>query len=183
MEGTIGEIRLFGGNFAPRNWSFCNGQLLAIASNTALFSVLGTTYGGDGRTTFGLPDLRGRVAIGPGNGPGLPSYSLGQSGGQENVTLNTNEMPSHTHIATASGGLQTGTGKGDSGTPQGNYIDDSSIATDLFKPTGGGPIMKGGEGLTVTNFNAGGSQSHNNMQPYLVVNYIICLQGVFPSRN
>jgi microcystin-dependent protein len=183
MEGTIGEIRLFGSNFAPRSWAFCNGQLLSIAQNTALFSILGTTYGGDGRTTFGLPDLRGRVAIGPGNGPGLPSYNLGQIGGQENVTLTTNEMPSHTHAAAASGGLQTGTGKGDSGNPQGNYIDDSSIATDLFKPTGGGPIMKGGEGLTVTNANTGGNQGHNNMQPYLVLNYIICLQGVFPSRN
>jgi len=92
-------------------------------------------------------------------------------------------MPSHTHAAVASGGLQTGTGKGDSGNPQGNYIDDSSIATDLFKPTGGGPIMKGGEGIVVTNANSGGGQSHNNMQPSLVLNYIICLQGIFPSRN
>ena len=99
------------------------------------------------------------------------------------MTLNTNQMPSHTHAAAASGGLQTGTGKGDSGNPQGNYIDDSSIATDLFKPTGGGPVMKGGEGIVVTNANNGGNQPHNNMQPYLVLNYIIAVQGIFPSRN
>jgi microcystin-dependent protein len=94
-----------------------------------------------------------------------------------------NQLPSHTHTAVVSGGLQTGTGKGDSGNPQGNYIDDSSIATDLFKPTGGGPIMKGGEGVTVANGNTGGNQAHNNIQPFLAVYYVICLFGIFPSRN
>lgn len=183
MEGMIGEIRMFGGTFAPRSWAFCDGQLLAISQNTALFSILGTTYGGDGRTTFGLPDFRGRAAVSEGRGPGLSDYRLGQKSGQENVTLNTTQIPSHTHTATTGGGLETGTGKGDSGNPQGNYIDDSAIATDLFKPSGGGAIMKGGEGITVTNAPAGGSQSHNNMEPYTVVNYIICLYGVYPSRN
>ncbi|PSR11125.1 MAG: phage tail protein [Bacteroidetes bacterium] len=183
MEGMIGEIRLFGGNFAPRSWAFCNGQLLAISQNSALFSILGTTYGGDGQTTFGLPDLRGRTAIGQGNGPGLSSRQLGEQAGTPTVTLNVNQLPSHSHTAVESGGLQTGTGKGDSGNPQGNYIDDSSIATDLFKPTGGGPIMKGGEGVSVVNANTGGNQAHNNMQPYLAVYYVICLQGIYPSRN
>jgi len=178
MEGTIGEIRLFAGNFAPRNWAFCNGQLLAIASNTALFSILGTTYGGNGQTTFALPDLQGRTAIHAGG-----NYSLGEKGGQETVTLISTQIPSHTHVATASGGMQTGTGKGETGNPQGNYIDETTIATDLFKAAGGGAIMKGGEGITVTNQPAGSSQPHPNMQPYLSTYYIICMYGIYPSRN
>ena len=100
QEGMIGEVRLFAGNFAPRTWAFCEGQLLAISSNTALFSILGTTYGGDGRTTFGLPDLRGRSAVGPGNGPGLRSYRLGQRGGEEYKTLNITNLPIHSHFIT-----------------------------------------------------------------------------------
>ena len=178
MEGTIGEIRLFAGNFAPRYWAFCNGQLLAIASNTALFSILGTTYGGNGSTTFALPNLQGRTAIHAGG-----NHSLGEIGGFETVTLLTTQIPSHTHVATAGGGMQTGTGKGENGNPQGNYIDETTVATDLFKAAGGGPIMKGGEGITVTNQPAGNSQPHNNMQPYLCTPYIICMYGIYPSRN
>lgn len=183
MDPYLAEIRLFAGNFAPRSWAYCDGQLLPIAQNQALFSLLGTMYGGDGRTTFALPDLRGRVPISPGNGGGLSDRRQGQRGGQVNVTLLSTQMPSHTHTARAGGGIQTGTGKGDSGNPQGNYIDDSSIATDLFKPTGGGAIMKGGEGITVANQPSGGSQAHNNMQPSMAINYIICTNGIFPSRS
>src|SRR3954471_16909667 len=97
MDGTIGEIRLFAGNFAPRNWAFCNGQLMPIAQNTALFSILGTTFGGNGQTTFGLPDFRGRVSVGTGQGTGLTNHDLGEQSGTENVTLSTAQMPAHTH--------------------------------------------------------------------------------------
>ena len=99
MDPFIGSVCIFGGNFAPRSWAFCDGQLLAISSNTALFSILGTIYGGDGRTTFALPDLRGRMPVGPRNGPGLSDYRLGERGGQEEVVLNTTQIPSHSHIA------------------------------------------------------------------------------------
>src|SRR5215212_9817165 len=108
MEGYIAEIRLFAGNFAPRGWAFCAGQILSIASNTALFSLLGTTFGGNGQTTFGLPDLRGRVAVGPGQGPGLPSYDLGQMAGETTHTLIINEMPAHNHQAQAAGNSGAG---------------------------------------------------------------------------
>ena len=101
MEGTIGEIRMFAGNFAPRYWAFCQAQLISIASNTALFSILGTTYGGNGQTTFGLPDFRGRVAVGVGTGPGLSNVVLGEMGGSSTITLTTNNMPAHNHTATA----------------------------------------------------------------------------------
>jgi microcystin-dependent protein len=183
MEGMIGEIRLFAGTFAPKNWAFCNGQIINISQNSALFSILGTTYGGNGTTTFGLPQLQGKTALGPRQGPGLSNYALGQTEGVENVTLNINQMPAHTHIAMVAGGMQTGTGKGETGNPQGNYIDDSTIATDLFKTLGGGPIMRGGEGISVTNFPAGGNQPHYNLMPYTVLNYVICMYGVFPQRN
>ena len=169
----IGEIRLFAGTFAPKNWAFCNGQIINIAQNTALFSILGTTYGGNGTTTFALPQLQGKAVLGPRTGPGLSTYALGQTEGAENVTLTVGQMPAHTHTAMTGGGLQTGTGKGQSGVPQGNYIDDSAVANDLFKPTGGGAIMKGGEGITVTNAPAGGNQPHYNMMPYTVLNYVI----------
>lgn len=169
----IGEIRLFAGNFAPRNWAFCNGQLLSIAQNTALFSILGTTYGGNGQTTFGLPDLRGRVPIHPGQGPGLSNYSLGQTAGAESVTLLQSNMPAHNHLvnAVASGGNQaaptgnlpavesTGTSK--------NYSDSS--ATAQMNPATISP--------------AGGNQPFSVIQPYQCLNYIIALQGIFPSRN
>ncbi len=179
----MAEIRLFAGNFAPRDWAFCNGQVMSIAQNTALFSLLGTTYGGDGQNTFALPDFRGRVPVGTGTGPGLSSRYQGEMGGSETVTLNIQQMAIHTHQATAGGGLTTGIGKGDSGNPQGNYIDDSTIATDLFKANGGGAPMKGAEGITVTNQPQGGNQPHTNMQPFMALNYIICTEGIYPSRN
>src|SRR5688500_15190919 len=114
MEGTIGEIRLFAGNFAPRSWAFCSGQILSIAQNTALFSILGTTYGGNGQTTFALPDLRGRVPLSPGQGPGLPNYTLGQMSGETTHTLTQSEMPTHNHTAAAA------SAGGSSGAPANN---------------------------------------------------------------
>lgn len=169
----IGEIRLFAGNFAPRNWAFCNGQLLSIAQNTALFSILGTTYGGNGQTTFALPDLRSRVPVHPGQGPGLSNYVLGQTAGVETVTLTQNQLPSHTHAvnAVANGGNQAApTGNlpavESTGTSQ-NYS--NAAATGQM-----GPNMIG---------NTGGNQPFTVVQPYQCLNYIIALYGIFPSRN
>lgn len=176
-EPFIGEIRMFGGTFAPRNWAFCNGQLLAISSNTALFSILGTTYGGDGRTTFGLPDLRGRVPINSGGGstgPGLSPRPLGQKGGEETHTLNLNEIPSHNHTASLNAeGVGASTNN-----PQDNYLG----LADIYAPASGRPDRPL-HANSVTTLNTGGSLSHNNMQPYLAVNFIIALFGLFPSRN
>ncbi len=164
----IGQITMFAGNFAPRQWAFCDGQLLAISQNTALFSILGTTYGGDGRTTFGLPDLRGRVAMHPGNGPGLSSKSLGQTGGSEANTLTVNQLPSHSHPLNAKE-------EANSDNPSGGFIAGSGSNT--FGTTSDVPMAGNAVG------SAGGNQAVNNMQPFACVNYIICLQGVFPSRN
>jgi len=178
-EPFIAEIIMFGGNFAPRGWAFCDGQLLSINQHQALFSILGTTYGGDGRTTFGLPDLRGRVPMHPGTGPGLTTYRLGQKAGVEQVTLTQTQMPSHTHGATVA--VNATDNSGDAETPGSNVWakkarddDYSSAALDV--------TMKAGA-VTVTLSNAGGSQSHENRQPSLAVNFIIALQGVYPSRN
>ncbi len=171
MEGTIAQIILFGGNFAPRSWAFCEGQLLAISSNTALFSILGTIYGGDGRTTFGLPDLRGRVPIHPGSGPGLSSYRLGQKSGVENVTLLSTQIPSHNHTLMASNDAGT------SSEPS-NMLLANTGALDKEYGTGNLTPMNG-QAIS----NSGGSQAHTNMQPYLAVNFCICLQGIFPSRS
>ena len=172
-EGFIGEIRMFGGNFAPRGWALCQGQLLAISSNTALFSILGTTFGGDGRTTFGLPDLRGRVPIQQGSGPGLSSYSLGQHAGQESVTVSGDQMPSHSHAV----GCTSENGNQDSPTghrPAAEAVVGASVWGD-----------QAASGTMAADMvqNTGGNGAHDNRQPYLAVNFIICLFGVYPSRN
>ncbi len=197
MEGTIAEIRLFAGNFAPRNWQLCQGQLISISTNTALFSLLGQTYGGDGRVTFGLPDLRGRVAVGTGQGTNLPFINLGEVSGEPTHTLVQSEMPTHTHQATVSGNptlkataanatdsvastgdslAAPGTGTGRTFTPGFGY-DPSSPSVELNQ----GSISI--SGISVINGMSGASQPHGNMQPYLGLNYIICMYGIFPSRN
>ena len=197
MEGTIGEIRLFGGNFAPRTWALCEGQLLSISQNTALFSILGTTYGGDGRTTFALPDLRGRVPIGAGTGPGLSTRVLGARLGEQTVTLNVTEIPSHFHYAQLTPPGYKGTvtpkalnGKGSqTSDPTDAFMADAT--SDIYSSTtnvemGESPVevtVDPAHPGSVAVGNTGGSQSHDNMQPSLVLHYIICLQGVFPSRN
>jgi microcystin-dependent protein len=172
MEGYIGEIRGFAGNFAPRAWAFCEGQLLSIASNTALFSILGTTYGGDGRTTFALPDLRGRVPIQQGTGPGLPNYQLGQSGGSATHTMIVTEMPSHNHTGT----IKCQTGAGNTSTPEDAYV---ARVGNAYSDSQNGSMAA--DALTINN--TGGGQPFSIMQPYLAINFIICLQGIFPSRN
>lgn len=170
-EPFLGEIIMFGGNFAPRGWAFCSGQLLSIAQNTALFSILGTTYGGNGTTTFALPDLRGRVPIHPGQGPGLSSYVLGEAAGVENVTLLTTQMPAHTHVLTSNASTAAATDT----LPTGNFLASDNQYTNASN--------------TQMNANAvaiaptGGSQPHTNIQPFLCVNFIIALEGIFPSRN
>jgi len=179
MDPFIGEIKMFGGNFAPRSWAFCDGQLLPIAQNTALFSILGTTYGGDGRTTFALPDLRGRAAVHAGHGPGLTDRRLGSRGGTEITTLNVTNMPSHTHIA--SGTVKAVGAPGNQRIPTGNNL--AGTAGDLQYSDAGPNASMAANNVDVTVGNAGGQQPFNNMQPYEVVNYIICLFGVFPSRN
>lgn len=187
QEGFIGEIRMFAGNFAPRTWAYCDGQLLSIAQNTALFSILGTTYGGDGRTTFALPDLRGRTPIGPRRGPGQPDYRLGQKGGVSTNVLNVTQLPSHTHAAT--GTVKAANTSGTTNDPTGNVlglaktpIDRSTIAnSNVYATTANANMAANGVSITVGN--TGNNQAINNMQPYLSINYIICTQGVFPSRN
>lgn len=180
MEGTIAEIRMFAGNFAPNSWAFCQGQILSIAQNTALFSLLGTTYGGNGQTTFALPDFRGRTPVGTGQGPGLPSVSLGEVSGAPTTTLLTTNMPAHTHAVTGSLTMGAKNGAGDSISPTGNYP--ASVAgSNLYSTTQDAQMAALNGTLTVGL--AGGSQPFSIMPPYLGMNIIICLFGIFPSRN
>jgi microcystin-dependent protein len=179
MEGTIAEIRMFAGTFAPRTWLFCNGQIMPIAQNTAMFSLLGTTYGGNGQTTFAIPDFRGRVAVGTGTGPGLPNVQLGEVAGTPNVTLLSTQMPAHTHAVVGNVTPQAATDGILSSDPTGKYNGPGkfySNGTDLASMA---PIPA--TGLTISA--AGGSQPFSIMQPYLGMNYIICQFGIFPSRN
>jgi microcystin-dependent protein len=171
QEPFLGEIRIVPYNFAPRGWAFCEGQLLSIAQNTALFSLLGTTYGGNGQTTFALPDLRGRVPVGEGQGPGLSMYDLGQVSGEENHTLTVGELPPHTHGATAHAG------NGSSDSPGGLLVARNPAGIPAYGAGADAALAPDAIGLT------GGGQPHNNMQPYLVLHYIIALEGIYPSRN
>ncbi|WP_440069629.1 phage tail protein [Tenacibaculum discolor] len=193
MEPFLGQIMMFGGNFAPRGWAFCNGQLLAISQNTALFSILGTTYGGDGRTTFALPDLRGRAPINSGGGsagPGLSPRPLGQRGGEQTHTLNITEMPSHSHsVQPNSSHLKLSTDNAVNETPAAgdvpavsNYPD--GLSAKKVKSFGPPTNTVNGQSIAPpTILNNGGNLAHNNMQPYLAVNFVIALVGIFPSRN
>ncbi len=191
MDPFIGQIVSFGGNFAPRGWALCDGQLLAISSNTALFSILGTTYGGDGRTTFALPDLRGRTAIHPGTGPGLSNIKLGQRGGAEYHTLTINEMPNHSHSgATLKGSIGTNEEDGDSNDPSGKTFgpieaDSSSPVTiNAFNSEAPDRTMAPNSvSITGNTLPTGGNQSFYLRNPFESVNFIIAVQGIFPSRN
>lgn len=171
-ERYIGEIRMFGGNFAPSGWALCNGQLIPIAQNTALFSILGTTYGGNGLTTFALPDLRQRMPLHAGSGPGLTPRDLGEQGGEQAVTLTPMQMPSHSHAMTASNAIASVQSPANAMlakpvTLSAPYHDPAAVA-----PSPAGPLGT-----------AGAAAPHNNLQPCLVVNFIIALTGVFPPRN
>jgi microcystin-dependent protein len=195
-EPLIGQIITVGFNFAPRQFADCSGQLLAISTHTALFSLLGTTYGGDGRTTFALPDLRGRAPIHAGAGPGLSHYSQGMRFGLETVQLNQLEIPAHTHSATQTGG----SGATVSATSNAGTTNDPSGGKMLASPPASGPTniniyanttqqdlhplggVSGGGGQIVIS-NTGGSQSHENRAPRLTLRFCIALSGIFPSRN
>lgn len=186
MEPFIGMIVMFGGNFAPRGWAKCDGTLLSISQYQALFSILGTTYGGDGRTTFGLPGLRSRVPMHYGQGPGLSNRPLGQKSGIENVTLNTNEIPSHSHAVSAKGNLNVAREDANTTEPAGAALANVSPDTTMAYNNSTAPDAAAKDGsvsVDVTIGNTGGNLGHTNMQPYLAVNFIIALQGTYPSRN
>ena len=170
-EAFIGEIRMFAGNFAPRNWAFCDGQLLAISGNDALFSLLGTVYGGDGRTTFALPDLRGRIPIHKGLGPGLSSRAIGSKAGNETANTSTNTLPVHSHTAQAS------TQIGSELSPQNEVLCESPSLTMFRVSSPTAPLAS--NAVTAV----GGNSQHTNMMPFLAIHFIIALFGVFPSRN
>ena len=174
QDPWLGEIALVAFNFAPQGWAFCNGQLLSIAQNTALFSLLGTTYGGDGQTTFALPNLQSRAPLHFGQGTGLSPYVLGATGGVESVTLQTPQIPAHTHSYTP----QASTAGGTAVSPAGAFWAESAS---------GDTIYQGGTSNTQmapqTLGNTGGGQAHENRQPLLALNYVIALTGIFPSRS
>ncbi|MEO0469049.1 MAG: tail fiber protein [Bacteroidota bacterium] len=186
MEPYLAEIRLFAGNFAPRNWAFCEGQILPINSYQSLYSLLGTTYGGDGRTSFALPDFRGRVPVSAGQSPGTSNYSAGQKVGQENNTLTTDQLPSHTHTAQGTYTPRANEEDGQSPSPKNKFMAKSkgTSAGDTFYATSlNAPVDMGEQHVNLTIGQTGASQPVNNMQPTIALNYIICLQGLFPSRN
>ncbi|OEJ98868.1 phage tail protein [Flavivirga aquatica] len=184
MEPFLAEIIMFAGNFAPRGWALCNGQLLPIAQNTALFSLLGTTYGGDGRTTFALPDLRGRIAMHEGTGPGLSPVRLGQRGGSELVVLTTNELPNHNHSgSTLNGSVSVNEVDGYSDEPAGRNIGISPTDTPYNDKVTDRTMAADSVNITGNTSNTGGSRPFSIRNPYLGVNYIIALQGIFPSRS
>lgn len=170
-EPFIAEIRIWAGNFAPRGWAFCNGQILPIAQYTALFSLIGTFYGGDGRSTFALPNLMGRVPVGAGTGPGLSPYSVGQSGGTESVTLVGQHMPSHNHALAA---VQR---SGDLADPSGRVLARAASGNTYHAVDSTVQMAESALGQ------AGGGQAHNNVQPYLALSFIIALQGIYPQRS
>lgn len=176
----IGEIRIFAGNFAPRGWLMCQGQLLSIAQNTALFSLLGTAYGGDGRVTFGLPDLRGRTATHQGQGPGLSQYDVGEATGSESVSLILTELPAHNHLVAVSNAAGTATDPTNGLAAQintGSVRTPDTVAFGYTAPPVTGTLNPAAVSA------AGGSQPHSNLQPYLCITYIIATEGIFPSRN
>jgi len=171
MEPFIGEIMLVPYNFAPRGWAFCSGQILSISQNTALFALIGTTFGGNGQTTFALPDLQGRAALGQGQGPGLSQYVMGEENGVETVTLTTPQIPAHTHSLRVATDPATGID------PSGAYPAPTAGAVgNEYGTAQAAPLAANAVGPT------GGGQPHSNMQPYLTLNYVIALEGIFPQR-
>ena len=173
-EPFVAEIRIFAGNFAPRGWAFCDGQLLPIAQNTALFSLIGTTYGGDGRTTTALPDLRGRAPMHPGRGPGLTSRRLGERGGAETATLSEAQMPSHAH------GMQAVVNPAVVRVPSSTVTLARSMGAAAYQTDSSANLVSL---ASQTLPNTGGGTPHNNVQPYLTMNFIIALVGLYPSRS
>ncbi len=207
MEGTMSEVRGFAGPFAPRNWAYCNGQILPIADFNALYSLLGNRFGGDGRVTFALPDLRGRVMVHMGAYPGGEVRTFAEAGGIERVVLTKNEMPIHNHLASAAGGvapvsgsatatMHVNNGNGTIHTPKGNFLAAEENETNLYATSSSGTDALSDQAITVNTNNlsvdtsgiqvlvgnTGGDESHYNMQPFLVMSWIICVEGLYPSR-
>lgn len=188
MEPILGQIMMFGGNFAPKGWAFCNGQIMPIAQNQALYSLLGTMYGGDGRTTFALPDLRGKTPIKWGTLPGGSNYTQGQSGGTENVILSVAELPAHSHPVTSritgKFTINASPNPGNTNDPTNNYLAASS-SVDVYDSTTnaemGSQIINHQENVNMAY--SGGNSPHYNRQPGLTLNFVIALQGIFPSRG
>jgi microcystin-dependent protein len=182
MEGTLAEIRMFAGNFNPRGWQFCNGQLLSIAQWTAVFALVGTTYGGNGQTTFGIPDFRGRIAVGAqfSQGPGLPAYDLGQMAGTPTTTLLLSNLPFHNHPITGNVTMVANSGTdGQTDDPNGRRLSGATIYTNATsEPSPMAPLQS----TLATGF-TGNNAPFNSMPPYLGMNYIFCVEGIFPSRN
>lgn len=181
MEGVIGYTTMFAGNFAPKNWAFCQGQIINIASNTALFSILGTVYGGNGTTTFGLPNLMGRTIVGVGQGPGLSQYSLGQMGGTETETLNITTMPAHVHPFAVVAANPATDGDASLSTASGSVYgrDTNGITPYAAAPNVNMAPLQGSITMTPT----GNNTAFSILRPLLGLNYIICLRGVYPARN
>ncbi|MBL7934662.1 MAG: phage tail protein [Bacteroidia bacterium] len=180
MEGTMSEIRFFAGNFQPKTWAYCDGRLLAISTNSALFSLLGTTYGGDGRVTFGLPDFRSRVPVGTGVGPGIQQYDLGEMTGTPTQTLLQTNLPAHNHPGQCSVSVPTYSESGTSSDPSSSILASKAglyktgtLPDSFMAPIGGSVVVS----------TAGASTPMNMEQPYLAMNIIICLYGIYPSRN
>ncbi|MBI1937863.1 MAG: phage tail protein [Ignavibacteriales bacterium] len=184
MEGYIAEIRMFAGNFEPRNWAYCAGQILSISQNTALFSLLGTTYGGNGQTNFALPDLRGRVPVGTGAGPGLSDISLGEKSGSLTNTLTVANLPPHVHTAIASvypSASAGGRGVTAVNTPVNNFPIATNDGNNIYATSSNAQM---GQSTVAVNIGVTGSGVPlDNIQPYLGMNYIICLYGIYPSRS
>lgn len=183
MEGTIAEIRMFAGTFAPNAWAFCQGQIMSIASNTALFALLGTNYGGNGTVTFGLPDLRGRVPVGTGQGPGLSNFVLGQVGGTETYTITNANFPAHTHAFAGSITMPANASAGNADTPANSYpavLTGTNMYSTVNNGSGLGNMQLA---LTAAPVGQAAPTPVNNVQPVMGMNYIICMFGVFPSRN
>lgn len=186
----LAQIEIFAGNFAPRGWAFCEGQLLPISQYSALFSILGTTYGGDGRTTFGLPDLRGRSGMHPGHGPGLSARKLGQKIGVETTTLNSTQLAAHNHIAinrlTGVAAIEVNEEEGEEASPSSGFLAKTPSGNSYYLDESDGNFLAGTSGDiggSMNIINSGASSAYNNRQPFLGLNYVIALQGVFPSRS
>jgi microcystin-dependent protein len=170
----VAEIRIFPFNFAPTGWAFCDGQILPLSQNTALFSLLGTTYGGDGKSNFALPNMQGNVPMHPGQGPGLSLHDLGETGGSDTVTLLESEIPSHNHAMMTFGGQASGHA------PAPNVSFARAVGIDAYSATSTSGLVQMSDSTVAP---AGGDQPHNNLQPYLTLNFCIALQGVYPPRT
>jgi microcystin-dependent protein len=180
MEGTLAEIRMFAGNFAPRGWMLCQGQLLSIAQWTAVFALVGTTYGGNGQTTFGIPDFRGRTALGTGQGPGLPNVDLGEMAGSTSVTLLTNNLPIHNHAIT---GTVTPQANNDTAGLNPDPTARRLASSNIFTGNNGDLVNMASDAVALTAGPSGGNQPTDITSPYLGIQYIFCVEGIFPTRD